>query len=226
MRNIRIGVVDDHRLFTQTLAKILDNEKGISTLFTASSGTDLFKKLKRYKTLPDVILMDLQMPEMNGLKASIKLKKEYPTIRIIVITMHTEESYILSLIENGVDGYLFKDTEPVDVTRAIESVYNGEKYFNQKVIQAISRGLEIKKNNNLCFNKSTLPISFRELDVLKLICEGKKAIEIADELNISKKTVDAHRNSLLAKTHSRNIIALVVYAIRNNLVEVNRYPKL
>jgi len=223
MKNILVAVVDDHLLFTDSLSLVLDNEEGISVIMKASNGVEFFNKLKKADRAPDVVLMDIGMPEMNGIKATMKLKREYPNIKVIVVTMHYDDSYIISMLENGANGYLFKDTDPLELVRAIIAVNEGEIYYNKRTLEAIRANISLNKNFNPNFKRTE--ISKREMDVLTLICEAKTAEEIGAELSISKRTVETHRQNLLMKTQSRNIIALVVYAFSLNLVQLRRAPK-
>ncbi len=220
MKNIIVAIVDDHLLFADSLALMLSSDNGITVGFKASSGKDFFKKLKMAETKPDVVLMDIEMPEMNGIKATEKLKKNYPNIKVIVVTMHYDEAYIISMLEHGANGYLFKNTDSAELIKAIYAVSKNELYYNKKTLLSINSSI----SHNDCYKslRKKVDITTRELEILKLICEAMTAEEIGDELSISSRTVESHRQKLLLKTDSRNIIALVIYAFINNLVPIRQ----
>ena len=220
MKKIYVSIVDDHTLFSSALAESLEKNDKISIAFTAVDGIEFFTKHELAKRKPDVVLMDLKMDKMDGMETTKKLKELHPNIKIIVITMHKEESYILKMISFGVDGYLFKNVDTEIVLEAIIEVNNGEKYFNSKVLSTIvnrysTHEKSIKKRLSI-----ENGISKRELEVLNLLCQAKTAKEIGSLLFISERTVEVHRSSLLGKTNSKNTIELVLYAIKNKIVKL------
>jgi len=226
MRNIWVAIVDDHLLFTSFMAHVLNDLRGISVVLTAKDGVDFFEKLKKTDKKPDVVLMDIEMPKMDGLKATKKLQKNYPEIKVIIVTMHTDDSFILALIESGADGYLFKNAEPKELEKAIVSVREGEKHFNKEALYAISTNMVRNKNVKHRLTKKGIALSNRETQVLELLCEAKNTREISDTLNISERTVESHRQNLLLKTESKNAAALLIYALSHDLAPLKRDPLL
>jgi len=216
MKNIWVAIIDDHELFASGLAMVLNKIRGISVSFIALNGVDLFKKIETSEKTPDVILMDIEMPKMDGIDATKKLKAKYPNIKVIILTMHTRESYIIYLLKLGADGYLFKNAKPKELEMAILSVYEDDKYFTTKVHNLTAKALSRKR---IAKPKLTLggAITEREAEVLTLICKGKKNYEIAAILFVSKRTIDSHRQKLLQKTEARNTAELIKFAIKNNL---------
>ncbi len=226
MRNIWVAIVDDHLLFTSFMAHVLNDLRGISVVLTAKDGVDFFEKLKKTDKKPDVVLMDIEMPKMDGLKATKKLRKNYPEIKVIIVTMHTDDSFILALIESGADGYLFKNAEPKELEKAIVSVREGEKHFNKEALYAISTNMVRNKNVKNRLTKKGIALSNRETQVLELLCEAKNTREISEALNISVRTVESHRQNLLLKTESKNATALIIYALSHDLAPLKRDPLL
>ncbi len=223
MKDILISIVDDQKLLLSTLSGLLNLQEGIRVVYTASDGVDFFDKLEHANELPDIVLMDLSMPNMDGIEATKKLRITHPHIKVIIITMHDEDPYILSMIEYGVEGYLFKNVDIKEIVNAIVAVYNGEKYYDRKVLLRIANRYSEQIEFDQCFSNNTdLHITNRELEILKLLCKAETAKEIGEKLNISERTVEVHRNSLLKKTNSKNTTALVLFALYENIVKPNR----
>ena len=180
-----------------------------------SSGAELlFSGASGY----DILLMDIEMPEMNGIDATIEAMKMKPNLKIIVLSMYGDEQYYYKMIDAGAKGFLLKNSGIDKVVTAIQKVAEGESFFSEELLVNIL--------NNMRDNKSETPetvdndISERELEILYHVCKGLSNQEIADELFISKRTVDKHRANLLSKTGCRNTAALVMYAIKNNIIEI------
>ena len=220
MKPIRILLADDQLLFRKGLSALFSDVPDIEVIGEASNGLELLKLLEHATRLPDVILMDLNMPVFSGIDATEAIHKKYPAIKIIALSIHDEERYIARVIEKGASGYLVKNTEPEEVEKAIKEVIKSGFYFNEHILSAIKK--------RACLKKKQIPvtifngdISDREIDVLKLICREYTAAEIASALYISVRTVDGHRQKLLDKTGARNTAGLVLYAIKNQLVEID-----
>ena len=217
MRNIWVAIVDDHDLFAGNLAMVLNNTRGISVVFLASNGVEFFEKLEKSEKVPDVVLMDIEMPKMDGLDATRKLKKTHPEIKVIIVTMHIEESYILYLLKLGADVYLFKNAKQRELEMAIQSVYDGDNYFNDKAHKATVKALKRKRIAKPNLAAVGGPLTTREIEVIKLICEGKTNTEIGEILYVSKRTIDSHRLKILRKTKAKNTAELIAFAVKNNL---------
>ncbi len=209
---IKIFLVDDHTLFREGLVFLLSDCNYISEIYEAENGRELLKQIPNIK--PDIILMDIEMPEMNGIEATKEILKLYPETKIIALSMYANENYYSEMIDAGAKGFLLKNSKFEDVQKAIDEVYNGKNYFSPEILEAIIKSLnkKIKKQNT--------DLTEREIEVLYNICKGFSNQEIADFLYISKRTVDKHRENILLKTQSKNTAGLVIYAIKNDIFEV------
>ncbi|WNJ16195.1 response regulator transcription factor [Pontibacter sp. G13] len=214
--SISVGIVDDQKLFRRGMASLIQEFEGIEVVLEASNGKELLDKVRVNQ--PDVVLLDLEMPVMDGIEATQILTEQYPDIKIIIISMHDGESFISHSMKEGANGYLFKEAEPREVELAINCVIENNFYFNDQVSAALLKSMT---NHNSPINpifRSGFELTDRELDVLKLICEELTSAEIADKLFLSKRTVEGHRTSLLNKTGARNTVGLVIYALKAGIV--------
>lgn len=214
---IRIIVADDHKLFRKGLISILSDLPQISVIAEAENGEQLLNVLKTTPT--DILLLDLRMPRMDGYEVLEKIKTKFPTIKAIVISMFDDESYIVNAIESGAKGFLTKDSDPEEIAMAIESVYYNNFYFNEKSNKAMLNRLLKRSKINPQFNENGTPLLETERNILKLICEELTSEEIAKRIFLSKKRVDAIRIELMKKIGVSNVAGLVLYAVRNNIVE-------
>ena len=204
----------DNILFRNGLSTLLKGEKEIEITGEAENGKEFCKLLQ--KTTPDVVLMDIEMPVMNGIEASRLAIQMYPDIKIITLSMYGEEEYYLKMIEAGAKGFILKTSGIDEVVKAIKTVHNGGTFFSQEVLYNVVKSIkEVNKDKT-----SKVQLSTRENEILALICKGYSNLEIADELNISKRTVDKHRANILDKTNTHNTASLVMYADENKLIEI------
>jgi two-component system, NarL family, response regulator DegU len=219
MRKIKVAVCDDHNLFRAGVMSILSLVPDFDLMLEAANGQELLDKLPR-KT-PDIVLLDLQMPVMDGTATADYLRENYPLIKIIVITMHDEDRMVLHLLEKGVSGYLLKDTEPAEMERAIRKVMDEGIYLTEFVSKAMLRKMTNKtavvKQPSAFYNSKVL-LSEREKEVLKLICEGHSTQEISELIFLSPRTVEGHRLRILEKTGTKNTAGMVAYAFKNDLI--------
>ncbi|MCF8326167.1 MAG: response regulator transcription factor [Leadbetterella sp.] len=218
MKKIKIALVDDHKLFRKGLMSILQQIDDFEVLFDAVNGREFLD----HPNLNDVevVLLDIQMPELDGIATTKLLREKNEQIKIIILSMHDEDQFILHLMEIGANGYLLKDTDTDEVILAIRKVYDSGVYFSDFVSRAMLRKMN-KKNNqtsNKIFNYKT-DLSTRELEVLKHICEGLTTTEIGDTMCISPRTVEGHRLRIMEKLGVNNTAKLVAFAIKNDLVD-------
>lgn len=204
-----IVIVDDHILFRNGLKFILDEIENINIVAEASNGKEFLEILKFVK--PDLVLMDISMPEMNGVEASKKGIEMYPDLNILILTMFSDDKYYNTFIEIGVKGFILKESDNQELKAAIHNILMGGTYFSQELLLKL---LKSKSEN------TDIVLTTREHEVLSLICKGYSNVQISDELNISQRTVERHRSNLLLKTESSNSISLVIYAIKHNLVKI------
>lgn len=214
---IKIAIAEDQRLFRACLIPILNDFKHLRVVLEASNGRELLQLMETASEIPDVIIMDLSMPEMDGLEATQQVKSRFPNVKIIILSVHSEERHIVKMVGIGINGYLVKNSELEEVRLAIESVHSKGFYFNDAILKAIQTGMRRQKQKNFVIETS---LTGREKEILQLICQELTTQEIAERLFISVRTVDGHRNNLLEKTGSRNTAGLVLYAIKNNMIEL------
>lgn len=218
MKNkITLALVDDHSLFRKALRSVLKEFNDLEVILEASNGKELLEQLKTIQ--PEVILLDLEMPIMDGAEAAALIKKKYPQIKIIILTMHKEDGLIPDLIERGVHGFLTKNSDIELLVDAIHGVKENEYFFNDKISITLIKELSIAKKINPLFKQTSL--SEREREVIKLICNEYTSKEIADKLCLSHKTIDIYRANILEKTGARNTAGIVMYAVKNNLLVQN-----
>jgi DNA-binding NarL/FixJ family response regulator len=212
MEKIRVFIVDDHTLFRNGLVMLLESEPGIEVAGEAENGQEFIQCISSQP--PDVVLMDIEMPVMSGVEATMEACKRHPQIKVIALSMYGEQDYYYRMIEAGAKGFILKNSDIEEVIRAIQSVYQGGTYFSHEILYHVVKNIqEVKKEVH-----PFVQLSRRELDVLKLICEGLSNMDISQKLNISKRTVEKHRANVLSKTQTHNTASLVMYAIENKLI--------
>jgi len=215
MSKYQVILVDDHALFRNGLKLLLTHSGEVEVVAEASNGQEFLNIIGSF---PDsVVLMDIEMPVLNGIEATSKSIELFPEIKIIALTMFSEKAYYFKMIEAGVKGFLIKDSEIDEVLNSIKKVANGENCFSNDLL------LSIVKDINQIQNRSANNIenlSEREIEILKLVCQGQSNQEIAETLFISKRTVDKHRSNIMEKTGCKNTASLVMFAIKNSLIQV------
>lgn len=221
MDTIKIVLVDDEILFRKGIYFLLQREDNIEIIHESSDGEELLEFLKSTSETPDIILMDLKMPLLNGVEATKIIRNEFPDIKIIALTSYNTDTFIANMINIGASSYLVKNATPSEMILTINEVAKYGFYYNDLIIKIINSGTT-SSNSKLKSQFDNDFITSREKEVLNLICQQKSTIEIAEILFISPRTVEGHRNSLLLKTESKNIAGLVVYAFQNNLVLLDK----
>jgi DNA-binding NarL/FixJ family response regulator len=213
MEKIRIIIADDHQLFRNGLKILLNAFPEFEVTAEASNGEEFLRLLK--DTPAEVVLMDINMPEMDGIEATRKGLKMCPELDIIALSMYGEEEYYYKMVDAGAKGFLLKDSDISEVKEAILTVRKGGSYFSQELLYHVIQKIKHREAESKSAN-----LSRREKEILVKICEGLSNQEIAESLFISKRTVDKHRANLLGKTNSKNTASLILFAIRNKLIEV------
>ena len=216
MSKITIAIADDYKIFRDGLKVGLSMDDNLDVIAEADNGEDLLKLLETIH--PDIILMDLNMPILDGMEATKRVKKQYPTIKVLVVTMYDDDKFIIHLMEIGANGYLLKNAEPEEIRKSIYAVHENGYYFNDLVNKALLKKLVLKNNLRPSFNNN-IEFTEREQEVLKLICEEKTATEIGKEIFLSPRSVEGIRQRLIEKVGVRNTAGLVMFAIKNGIVE-------
>jgi DNA-binding NarL/FixJ family response regulator len=207
-------IVDDHALFRNGLKILLNAHESFNVVAEASNGIEFLNALEIVPV--DIVLMDISMPEMDGVEATKIALKNHPEMKIIALSMYGDEDYYFKMLEAGACGFLLKESEIDEVFTALFNVIEGKSYFSQMLLQNL---ITLIKNTSEKPEKID-DLSDREIDIISLICQGFCNNEIADKLLLSKRTVEKHRSNILFKTNSKNTAALVVYAIKNGLVNI------
>lgn len=220
MKKINIVIADDEELFRNGIRFLLEREPNFNISFEAENGKKLVDFIRTTEEFPDIILMDLKMPEMNGVKATKIIHKTHPDIKIIALTSFDGKSFITNMIDVGASSYLLKNTSPKMVVHTINKVYEKGFYYDEKVLTIIQENIISSSGKRIKSDLEKKILSKREIDVLELICAQKTTSEIAEKLFISPRTVEGHRNNLLLKTQSKNVAGLVIYGIQKKLIEI------
>lgn len=217
---IQIIIADDEQLFRNGIAFLLNREDNFNVLYQAENGQELIDYLAASKGVPDIILMDLKMPILNGVETTKMIHKKYPDIKIIALTSYSGKSFITNMINVGASSYLLKNTTPKDVVKTINEVHDKGFYYDNDVMKTIHENLLSSNGKRIKSDLDKKLLSKREIEVLELICKQHTTSEIADKLFLSPRTVDGHRNNLLLKTESKNVAGLVIYGIQKKLIEL------
>lgn len=212
---IKVAIADDHALFRAGVKTSLSSRKDIQMVAEAENGMQLLNLLKHIQ--PDVILLDIQMPIMDGLVALPEIKKLYPNIKVIMLSMHNDHSVISKMMEIGANSYLTKESGSELIYEAIRGVYANDFYFNELTNKALLNGLRTKRTNEST-TVQDVQLSEKEIIILKLMCDEKSTKEIADHVDLSPRTVEAIRDKLKTKTGTKSMAGLVMYAVKAGIV--------
>jgi DNA-binding NarL/FixJ family response regulator len=212
---IKVIIADDHTLFRAGVKTALSVKKDVELIAEADNGMQLLNLLKHFE--PDVILLDIQMPIMDGIQTLPEIRKLYPHVKVIILSMHNDHSMISKLMEIGANSYLTKNSDSETIYQAIKTCYEQEFFFNELTNKALLSGLRTKRTDGLGLQEASL--TEKELTVLKLMCEERTTKEIADIVEISPRTVEAIRDKLKSKTGSKSMAGLVMYAIKNKIIQ-------
>lgn len=205
-------IVDDHSIFRDAIRFVLTQSEKINVIGEAASGHEFLCLIDNVK--PDLVLMDIAMPGIDGVETTIRAKKKYPDLKVIALSHYGEEPYYNRMVEAGAHGFVVKDSGSDELLKAINVVMAGDTYFSNHILCSIIR--EKQQNDDITLNGCAgIKLSRRESEILDLICEGLSSSEIAERLGVSRRTVEGHRCSLIAKTGARSTVNLVLYAMKN-----------
>ena len=206
----KVIIVEDHTIFREGMKRVISEMEDMELVGEAENGAVFLRMLK--KAEPDIVLMDIQMPEMDGIEATEKALKLYPNLKILVLSMFGEEEYVYSMVDRGVSGFILKTSGLADFDRAIKKILDGQQYYSEEIMAIL-----VKKFRSYD-SPDKLVLSEKENEVLRLLCKGLSNNDIADKLFLSVRTVEGYRNKLLQKTGSSNVLNLVIFAVKNKLV--------
>lgn len=215
MNKIDICIVDDHNLFRKAMVRLLKTFKRVREVYEAQHGKELIKHLPTQR--PDVLLLDLEMPVMNGAETAEHIITKHPDIKIIVLTQHDSEKHMLHMLEMGVHSFLLKNANPDELEKAINSVFDKDFYHND-IISSVMRKSISMRSEKPSFSK-VVELSDREKEIFKLICDELSLKEIGAKLNISDKTIHSHKANIQTKLGVRNTVGMIKYAYENGLLK-------
>lgn len=212
---IKVLIADDHQLFREGLANLLLTATDIEVIEQAESGVEVLEKAGKFK--PDVVLIDIAMPKMNGIEATRELKKNKPEIKVVAVSMHSDRQYVKGILEAGADGYLLKNCTYRQLTDAIRSVYAGKKFLSEDITEMVISGyLDQPETNADLYSQ----LSDREKEIFKLYAEGKSTREIGEKLFISVKTVGTHKQHIFEKLELKTTADIVKYALKKGIIQL------
>ena len=218
METIRVLLADDHTIVRKGLRSLLDEEPNINVIAEAEDGREAVEKA--LELLPDVVVMDISMPLVNGLEATRTILRQNPQIKIIVLTVHTDSEYIFQILNAGSSGYLVKNSAPEELVTAIHAVHQGGSYLSPSISKKVVNRF-VEQNKELISEDSYSTLTNREREILQLIAEGYSTREVAESLHISVKTAETHRANMMAKLDLSNMVDLMKYAIRRGIIDLN-----
>lgn len=210
---IKIIIVDDHELFRQGMVMVIEKMENCEIVAEASNGYDFLEQLNRHEA--DLVFMDIKMPKMNGIEATQHALQRNPDLKIVAISMFGEEKYLQKMLNAGVKGFLLKNSNIDQIENAINLVMEGKNCYSDELLGYFTNKYISKDSEN------EVSLTKREIEVLELVAKGLSNQEIADKLFISRRTVDGHKSNLILKTGSNNVVELLIYAIKNNLVNID-----
>lgn len=217
MKNsIKIAIADDHLFVRQGLVALLKEFETIEVLFDVNNGKEALEMLKKHH--PDIVLLDIEMPVMDGAETFDKIKTRYPGIKVIILSSHYTDSYIIEFVKKGVAGFLNKNTSIEKIIEVITAIYKDDFYYDCAVALIMSRVITFATETTHQKIRADLNLTDQELTIVKLICKNKTSAEIANQLFISIRTVEGHRLHIRQKTNCKNTMDLVAFSIKNNIV--------
>lgn len=211
--------MDDHQLVRDGIKALLMSAEDLTILGEASSGKECFEKIAADQ--PDILILDISLPDTNGIEITKRISTEYPDMRVLILSMYTNEDFIFNAVKAGARGYLPKNTSREELLEAIHTIYNGEEFFSDVISRIMLKSYVRKaKEDDLIMQGGTVPLTSREIEILKLFAEGFINKEISDRLDISIRTVETHKNHIMKKLELKSTVELIKYAIRNKIVEI------
>lgn len=218
-KNIKVALVDDHSLLRNGLASLVMS-LGYEVIYECSNGRQLIDKIDK-RNLPDIVLMDINMPEMDGFEATLWLKKNYPLVNVLALSMYDDENSVIRMIRNGARGYILKDTDPNELRQAIDSITSKGFYYSDLVSGRLIRSIQDDDEEENNHRKLVLGLSEKHIEFLKLAATEMTYKEIAQQVHLSPRTIDGYRDELFEKLDVKSRVGLVLFAIRNGIIHFN-----
>jgi two-component system response regulator NreC len=218
MTEIRVLLAEDHTIVRKGLRSLLDADPAITVVGEAENGRQAIDQVERL--LPDVVVMDIAMPGLNGLEATRQIKKRFPEVQVLILTVHTAQEYILQILRAGASGYLVKQAAPTDLVQAIQAAHRGDTFLSPSISRKVIEEY-VQQASTAAELDSYETLTDREREVLQLIAEGSSTRQIAEQLHISVKTVETHRAHLMDKLELRSTAELTQYAIRKGVISLD-----
>ncbi len=216
MSRIRVLLADDHKILRESLVILLSQKENIEVVGAAGDGLEAYRKILELK--PDIAILDISIPHLNGLDLAEKIKVEMPEVKVVILTMHKSGEFVSKALCAGVRGYVLKDNALEELIECIELVNERKIYLSSDITGIVVEGFVSKNRENAELGESA--VSPREKEILQLLAEGKSNKDISDLLNLSIKTVETHRSNIMRKLGFHNVTDLVLYAVRNHLIEL------
>ncbi len=218
MKKIKIIIVDDHKIFRNGLKLLLNGIDNVEVIAEASNGKEFLIIVEKNK--PDIVFMDISMPVMDGIQATQKALEKNPELKIIALTTFGDENYLQKMIEVGVVGFLIKNAEKEEFEKALKMVIEGNNYFSSELLIRLTKKILDYKRIDKPKEENSDKFNNREIEITKLISKGYSNQEIADTIYLSRRTIEGYRSKLLEKTETKNSVELVIYAIKNKIIEI------
>ncbi|HVS92793.1 MAG TPA: response regulator transcription factor [Mucilaginibacter sp.] len=218
MKPINLAIADDHKIFRNGLKATLEDYPDLKLVIEASNGKELIGQMATQ--VPDVVLMDIKMPEMDGMQTTAYLREHFGQVKVLTLSMHNEDKYIVDMMKAGASGYLLKNAEPEEIIEAISTVYNKGFYFNEHLSVTLIKQLVGPGSYTEHTGQQSVELNDREIEILRLVCQEYSNQEIADKIFLSVRTVEGYRARLFEKTGSKNLVGLVIFAIKRGIISV------
>src|SRR5687767_748814 len=212
MQKIKLLLADDHHLFLEGIRSLLTDEEGIEITAVAHNGIDVLAQLKKISV--DICILDINMPELNGIETAKEIKKMYPEIKVVILTTHNDKEFIITMLEMGVEGYVMKNATKTELVNAIDKVWKGDNYFAEDVHSVILKDFRDKKNST----KENIVLTQREKEIVQLLSQQLTNEQVAKKLHISFRTVETHRKNIMQKTKATNLAGLIKFAYEKGII--------
>lgn len=219
MNNIKVALVDDHVLLRKGLANLISIQ-GFSNHLECDNGKQFIERLNK-DDLPDIVLMDINMPEMDGFETTLWLKKNYPSVKVLALSMYDDDNAIIRMLRNGAKGYILKESDPAELRTAIDAVAAKGFYYSETVTGTLVHSIQEMGEDDANDNQLLLSLNEKEITFLKLACTEMTYKEIADRMYLSPRTIDGYRDQLFEKLSVKSRIGLVLFSIQNGIVRFN-----